>query len=135
MEQHDDPREADWKHPAPRCNWCGKPEVKLLWSGERGQYCSFRCSAAGTYPRSVVIAFAMSGITAILFLIVIIMQSNHPNTPLPPVFGVLLAVPVIVSVSFIYMAYVGRMIRKKERLMFYELAKTGPKMVGPAWIL
>lgn len=113
MNQRDYPEEADWRNPALRCNWCGNPEVKLLWSGKKGHYCSFRCSAAGLYPRSVAIAFATSGLTAIALLIIAIMQGRYPNTPLPPVFGVILAVPVILSASFIYMAYVGREMRKE----------------------
>ena len=89
--------------------------MKLLWSGKRGQYCSFRCNAAGAYPRSVVLAFATSGLTAIAFLIIAIMQGRYPNTPIPPVFGVALAVPVIVSAHFIYMVYVGRELRKERQ--------------------
>ena len=115
MKHRDDSRETDQRSLALRCNWCGKPEVKLLWSGKRGQYCSFICSAAGAYPSSVVVAFAASGATAIGFLIIAIMQGNHPNIPIPPFFGVLLAVPVIGSASFIYMAYVGRKLRKERQ--------------------
>jgi hypothetical protein len=43
------------------------------------------------------------------------MQANNPNTPIPSFFGFMLAVPVIISSQFIYMAYVGRVLAKERQ--------------------
>ena len=115
MGKSDYPEGIAWRSPAPKCYWCGKSEAKLLWSGKKGQYCSFRCNAAGMYPRSVVIAFSASALTVILFLTIAIMQGNNPNTPIPLFFGVIFAVPVILSSSFVYTAYIGRVLVKERR--------------------
>ena len=100
---------------ANKCKWCGKPKVSFLWSGKKGQYCSFRCNAGGIYPRSVLISSLASGLTAILVLVFVIVQANNPSTLIPSFFGVILAVPVILSVMFIYMAYVGRVLTKERQ--------------------
>lgn len=114
MGQIDSRRNNRWENLVVRCKWCGKPEVGILWSGKNGQYCSFRCNAGGTYPRSVAIAVATTALTVIVILISVLMQSNHPSDPLPLFFGLMLAVPVIVSLQFIYMAYLGRILVKER---------------------
>lgn len=98
-----------------RCKWCGKPEVSFFWSGKKGQYCSFRCNAGGNYPGSVLLSILASGITTILVLVFVIVQGRNPYTPIPSFFGVILAVPVILSVMFIYMTFVGRMLTKERQ--------------------
>jgi hypothetical protein len=67
------------------------------------------------YPRSVVVAIAASSLTSIVVLILILVQANNPNTPIPSFFGLLLVVPVIISSQFIYMAYVGRVLVKERQ--------------------
>jgi hypothetical protein len=114
MGQIDGPKKVDWERPASKCKWCGKPEVSVWWSGKKGQYCSFRCNAAGMYPRSVAIAVTVTALTSIVILISLQMQIDHPSTTLPSFFGWMLAVPVIVSVQFIYMAYLGRLLVKER---------------------
>jgi hypothetical protein len=115
MGQIDYPEKGRWEKPASRCNWCGNPEVKILWSGRKGQYCSFRCNAGGFYPRSVLVAILMSGLTTIMVLLFATMQASNPNTPIPSFFGLMLAVPVIISSQFIYAAYVGRLLVKERQ--------------------
>jgi len=113
MGQSDYPRKVRWEKPTYKCNWCGKPEVSFLYSGKKGQYCSFRCNAAGIYPRSVLISIAALGL--IVVLVFVIMQANNPYTQIPSFFGVLLAVPVILNFMFIYAAYVGRVLVKERQ--------------------
>ena len=115
MGQYSRPRNDNLSDLTSKCKWCGKPKVKLLWSGRNGQYCSFKCSAAGSYPRSIIVAVAMSGLTAILFLIYAIMQGQHPEAPIPAIFGIPLAVVVILNSTFIYMVYIGRTIRNENQ--------------------
>jgi hypothetical protein len=43
------PRYGEHGDPTPRCVYCGKPEIKVIWSGPRRQYCSYKCMAAGEY--------------------------------------------------------------------------------------
>jgi hypothetical protein len=115
MGHRDYPKRVDWRTPSPKCKWCGKSEVSFLWSGKKGQYCSFKCSAGGMYPRSVVLSFASSGLTVILFLIIAMMQGNNPHTAIPSFLWVVFAVPVILSGSFIYSAYIGRVLVKERQ--------------------
>ncbi|MFW9794529.1 MAG: hypothetical protein ACFFEE_09515 [Candidatus Thorarchaeota archaeon] len=115
MDQHYFPEKEGYEKPPIRCQWCGNPEVSFLWSGFKAQYCSFRCNAGGTYPRSVVISILMTGLTTMFLLIVFMMQSNYPSTPLPTAFGIILAVPIILNSLFIYAAYVGRSMVKERQ--------------------
>ncbi|MHA2046180.1 MAG: hypothetical protein ACW99G_15420, partial [Candidatus Thorarchaeota archaeon] len=65
--------------------------------------------------RSVLISILTSVLTAILILIFVITQANNPYTPIPSFFGVILAVPVILNIMFIYTAYVGRVLTKDRQ--------------------
>lgn len=67
------------------------------------------------YPRSVLIAILVSSLTTIVVLLFVTMQANNPNTPIPSFFGLILAVPVIISSQFIYMAYIGRVLVKEKQ--------------------
>ena len=114
MAEIDSQRKVRWEKPTVKCKWCGKPEVSAWWSGTKGQYCSLKCNSAGMYPRSIAIAVAVTGLTVIVILISVVMQANNPGVPLPSLFGWMLAVPVIVSIQFIYMAYIGRILVKER---------------------
>ena len=96
------------------CDWCGKPKVSLWWSGTKVRYCSFRCSAAGSYHRHILIAATCILLTSIVFLIPVMMTPEYAYTVFfHPVFMIPLAIVVGINVAFIYIVYVGRSLRRK----------------------
>ena len=48
------PRRGEYGDPTPRCAYCGKPEIKPIWSNFRKQYCSHKCMAAGEYHMNLI---------------------------------------------------------------------------------
>ena len=95
------------------CDWCGKEGVSVWWSGTKGKYCSFRCSAAGSYPRSIVIAVCVVALESILVLIQVMMFLRYPI--LTPAYVIIVVPQVFVTLlvlSFVYMAYIGYSMRK-----------------------
>jgi hypothetical protein len=99
-----------------KCDWCGKPKISQTWSGKKGHYCSFRCSAAGSYR----LYSAMSTIIIIMFSMVIVLSMMMGlSAPIgSPEFFVLL-VPqaglVVILLFSIYSAYIGRSMRKEQK--------------------
>jgi hypothetical protein len=58
--------------PTPRCAYCGKPEIKVIWSGPRRHYCSHKCMSAGEYPITLICVLCvvpMAGLMTTGFLI------------------------------------------------------------------
>ncbi len=115
MGKNDYPKKVSWRETTQRCSWCGKPEVRFLYSGKKDQYCSFRCNAGGMYPRSVLISIASSMLISILIFVFVAMQVSHPYTPIPSFFGLVLAIPIILNFMFIYTAYVGRVVVREKQ--------------------
>ena len=98
-----------------KCEWCGKSGISSTWSGKKGLYCSFRCNAAGSHRMYVSSSIIFSAMTAILAMMMVMMQiESSTSQPIPPIlmFPIVLLIGLILS--FIYAAYVGRSMRKER---------------------
>lgn len=97
------------------CDWCGKEGVSALWTGTKVKYCSFRCSAAGSYHRNIIFTVCTIMLESILVLIQIMMFLKYPV--LTPVYIVIIVPQVIITLivlSFVYSVYIGRSMRKER---------------------
>jgi len=95
-----------------KCEWCGKSGISSTWSGKKGLYCSFRCSAAGSYRMYVSISIIFSAMTAMVVIMMQIESSTSQPIPLILMFPIVLLIGLISL--FIYAAYVGRSMRKER---------------------
>ncbi len=97
------------------CDWCGKEGISTLWSGSKVKYCSFRCSAAGSYPRNIILAICAIALQSILVLMQIIMFSKNPTvSPIHPVLIIPQVFITLIVLSFVYSVYIGRSMRKEK---------------------
>lgn len=97
------------------CDWCGKEEVSTWWSGTKGKYCSFRCSAAGSYPRSIILAVCVIALESIFVLIQIMMLVRYPTvSPFVPILILPQALIALLAFSFVYYAYIGHSMREEK---------------------
>lgn len=97
------------------CEWCGKEGVSVWWSGSKANYCSFRCSAAGSYHKNIILAACMIALETILVLIQIMMFLRYPI--LTSAYVIIIVPQVIITLivlSIIYSVYVGRSMRKER---------------------
>lgn len=107
------------------CDWCGKEGVSVWWSGIRGKYCSFRCSAAGSYHRTILITVCIIALQSLFEFIIITMALNYQNVTalLIPMFFLPNVIATLLTLSFVYMVYVGHVMRKeRERSEMLEQA-------------
>lgn len=98
-----------------KCEWCGKSQINETWSGKKGLYCSFRCSAAGSYRMYVLVSISISVMIAMIAIMNIMMQSGSSTSqpiPLILIFPIFLLIGI--DMSFIYAAYVGRLMRRER---------------------
>ncbi|MHA1138398.1 MAG: hypothetical protein ACTSSE_18100 [Candidatus Thorarchaeota archaeon] len=98
-----------------KCEWCGKSKVSDVWSGKKGIYCSFRCSAAGSYRMYVAVSIIVSIMTAMITILLVMMQiesSSSEPIPLILIFPIILLIGL--DMSFIYAAYVGRSMKREK---------------------
>jgi len=100
-----------------KCEWCGKSKVSDMWSGKKGIYCSFRCSAAGSYRTMVVVSIIVSIMTAMITILLVMMQiESSTSEPIP----LILIFPIVLLIGldmlFIYAAYVGRSMRRERNI-------------------
>jgi hypothetical protein len=98
------------------CDWCGKEGVSVWWSGIRGKYCSFRCSAAGSYHRTILITICIIALQSLFEFIIITMALNHQDISalFIPMFFLPNVLVTLGTLSFVYMVYVGHVMRKKR---------------------
>lgn len=109
------PKQAQYGDTGHRCEWCGNTRVSTAWSGKRGIYCSFRCSAAGDYRRFILISVVVFGMTSVVGLVAIMTFTQNPGAPLvhPIVF---LLIVLGLDLMFAYPAYLGwSMNRTRQR--------------------
>ena len=100
-----------------KCKWCGKPKVSVMWSGKKGIYCSFRCSAAGTYRMLVAIAILASLLTAVPTIWMVMVQSNLSiSEPIPLILIFPIVMLIGLDMSFVYAAFVGRSMRRERNI-------------------
>jgi len=100
-----------------KCEWRGKSEISSTWSGKRGVYCSFKCSAAGDYRMYSAIATIFTIMVSMVIILGMMMQidiSSNPSALL------VLVVPQVGLVGlllmFIYAAYIGRSMRRERNI-------------------
>ena len=111
------------------CDWCGKQEVSFWWSGSKNQYCSFRCFAAGSYRRNMLISAIVITMTSIFLLMsVILMTSILPLVLTSPfqgnpndllfllVFIAPLAVLIGINIALAFTVFVGRSLRRERQV-------------------
>ena len=102
--------------PPHTCDWCGGPKVSIWWSGWTGQYCSCRCSAAANYTRSIVLSVVFAMMASLLGLILLMGALRYPSvSPMHPILMIPLTTIVIIDIMFIYCAYLGRVLTKKDK--------------------
>ncbi len=98
-----------------KCEWCGKSGISSTWSGKKALYCSFRCSAAGSYRMYVSISVTVSMMTAMIAMLMVMMQNESSTSqPVPPILIFPLFLLICIDISFIYAAYVGWSMRKER---------------------
>lgn len=100
------PKQGQYGDTGHRCEWCGSTQVSASWSGNRGIFCSLRCSAAGNYRRFVLISFAVFGMTLVVGLVAIMTFTRDPGLPLVYPFVFLLII-LGLDLVFAYPAYLG----------------------------
>lgn len=102
--------------PQQTCDWCGREIVSFWWSGSEGRYCSFKCSAAGSYHRYILLTASVITITVVFFSIIIMFSLKSPI--ISPFFVILMMMaftPIAVfDISLLYTLYVGRYLRKDK---------------------
>ena len=101
-----------------KCDWCGKPKISREWSGKKGHYCSFRCSAAGSYRLNSVMATIMIIIISMVIILSMMMGLGGPiGSPEFFVFLVPQAGLVVMLLFSIYSAYIGWSMRKERKVV------------------
>ena len=107
---------GDEDQPILTCDWCGKEGVSKWWSGRNGKYCSRRCNAAGSYHRIILITICIIAYQSIFELIIILMALNHQNISVLfiPIFFLPNVFVTLITLSFVYMVYIGRVMRKER---------------------
>ena len=100
-----------------KCEWCGKSGINVLWSGKKGLYCSFRCNAAGGFRTLGLISVIFLMFTGWLVIMVIMLQFGSPTiSQIDPFLIIILSIPVVMNLLFIYAVYVGRSMRKERNI-------------------
>jgi hypothetical protein len=72
------PRRGEYGDPTPRCAYCGKPEVKVIWSGYRQHYCSFDCMAADQYHCSFLCSLCIAPISILMSVGIFYSYATNP---------------------------------------------------------
>jgi len=106
----------DGEEPPYTCDWCGKSEVQIVWSGNRHQYCSFKCFAAGSYRRITLISAIFILMTGIFLLVLASTSQGNPSDPLLPVFIVSLAILIGINAALAFTVFVGRSLRRGRQV-------------------
>jgi hypothetical protein len=99
-----------------RCAWCGEPSVSALWSGEKGKYCSYRCTAAGNYRVFLLMLFLVLALTSIPAVMMFIMSARSPITQIDPFLVLLLVILATPSLSCAYVVHVGRSMNRARQM-------------------
>lgn len=98
-----------------RCEWCEEPIVSAFWSGKKGKYCSFRCSAAGNYRGFLLMLFLVLALTSIPVVMMLIMNARSPITRIDPFLVLLLIILATPSLSCAYVVHVGRSMNRSRQ--------------------
>ncbi|MGY5862397.1 MAG: hypothetical protein RTU09_08520 [Candidatus Thorarchaeota archaeon] len=98
-----------------RCEWCEEPIVRAFWSGKKGKYCSFRCSAAGNYRSFLLMLFLVLALTSIPVAMIFIMNARSSITQIDSFLVLLLIILVVPGLSCAYVVYVGRSMNRTRQ--------------------
>ena len=111
------PRREQYGETHHQCEWCGEPTVNAFWSGEKGKYCSFRCSTAGNHRTFLALLFAVLGLAAILAMMMFIMVARSGAiVHLDPFIALLLIIVAIPILSCMYVVHVGRSMNRARQM-------------------
>ncbi len=109
------PRKGEYGDSTPRCLWCGRRVYGEL-SSQSSTYCSFECSAAGSYYLNIFALSFMGILTVIAVLSTVQFGILNPN-PLTSSWPLLSIAAIILGIFVLYLIVtlrLGYRIRKED---------------------